>query len=44
MTHTYYISELDRFGDLLFNAEFPAGVNTSRTYLLTWHPGGFTWP
>jgi Arylsulfotransferase (ASST) len=31
-----YVSEFDRFGHLLFNAEFPAGVNTYRAYLLPW--------
>jgi Arylsulfotransferase (ASST) len=32
-----YFSEFDRFGRLAFNAEFPAGVNTYRAYLLPWH-------
>ncbi|HEY2767623.1 MAG TPA: arylsulfotransferase family protein [Solirubrobacteraceae bacterium] len=36
-----YFSEFDRTGNLLFNAEFPAGVNTYRAYLLPW-PGGRT--
>ncbi len=31
-----YFSEFDRWGDLLFNAEFPAGVNTYRAYLQPW--------
>jgi hypothetical protein len=26
-------------GQLLFNAQFPTGVNTYRAYLLPWHPG-----
>ena len=39
-----YFSEFDRWGDLLFNAEFPTGVNSYRAYLLPWNPsgGGFT--
>lgn len=36
-----YISEFDRAGNLLFNAELPTGVNTYRAYLLPW-PGGRT--
>jgi hypothetical protein len=32
-----YISEFDRAGRLVFNAQFPAGVNTYRAYLLPWH-------
>jgi hypothetical protein len=35
-----YFSEYDRWGDLLFNAEFPAGVNSYRAYLLPWNPAG----
>ena len=31
-----YISEFSRSGRLLFNAEFPTGVNTYRAYLLPW--------
>jgi hypothetical protein len=34
-----YISEFDPSGKLLFNAQFPAGVNTYRAYLLPWSPG-----
>ncbi len=37
-----YISEFSPRGVLLFNAQFPAGVNTYRAYLLPWnstHPG-----
>jgi Arylsulfotransferase (ASST) len=34
-----YFSEFDRSGRLLFNAEFPTGVNTYRAYLLPWGPG-----
>ncbi len=34
-----YISEFDPAGKLIFNAEFPAGVNTYRAYLLPWNPG-----
>jgi hypothetical protein len=34
-----YFSEYDQWGDLLFNAEFPAGVNTYRAYLQPWIPG-----
>jgi hypothetical protein len=36
-----YFSEFDRFGQLIFNAEFPAGVNSYRAYLLPWDPRGF---
>ena len=28
-------------GRLVFNAEFPTGVNTYRAYVLPWHPGSF---
>jgi hypothetical protein len=35
-----YISEFDPSGDLLFNAQFPAGVNSYRAYLLPWHSRG----
>jgi len=38
-----YLSEFDRWGDLLFNAEFPAGVNSYRAYLLPWGPSGGRW-
>ena len=34
-----YFSEYDTAGDLLFNAEFPAGVNSYRAYLQPWGPG-----
>jgi Arylsulfotransferase (ASST) len=34
-----YFSEFDRFGNLVLNAEFPAGVNTYRAYLLPWNAG-----
>jgi hypothetical protein len=37
-----YVSEFDRFGRLLFNAEFPAGVNTYRAYLQPW-PARWPW-
>ena len=33
-----YISEFSPSGQLLFNAEFPAGVNTYRAYRLPWPP------
>jgi uncharacterized membrane protein YgcG len=33
-----YISEFSPSGQLLLNAEFPAGVNTYRAYLLPWNP------
>ncbi len=39
-----YFSEFDRFGHLAFNAEFPAGVNTYRAYMLPWHPEGWRYP
>ncbi len=35
-----YFSEFDSYGDLLYNAEFPTGVNSYRAYLLPWNPGG----
>ncbi len=41
-----YISKFDAAGKLVFNAQFPAGVNTYRAYLLPWnspragHPTG----
>jgi hypothetical protein len=38
-----YFTEFDQWGDLLFNAEFPAGVNTYRAYLLPWNPGAGSW-
>jgi hypothetical protein len=34
-----YFSEFDPWGDLLYNAEFPTGVNSYRAYLLPWSPG-----
>jgi hypothetical protein len=34
-----YFSEFDQWGDLLFNAAFPAGVNSYRAYLQPWTPG-----
>ena len=40
-----YFSEFDRSGRLLFNAQFPAGVNSYRAYQFPWPPshgfGGF---
>jgi len=36
-----YFSEFDPSGRLVFNAEFPTGVNTYRAYILPWHPGSF---
>ena len=36
-----YFSEFDPSGRLVFNAEFPTGVNTYRAYVLPWHPGEF---
>jgi hypothetical protein len=33
-----YFSEFDRFGHLVFNAQFPQGINTYRAYLLRWPP------
>jgi Arylsulfotransferase (ASST) len=40
-----YFSEFNRFGQLIFNAEFPAGVNTYRAYLEPWpsHDSGWPW-
>jgi len=35
-----YFSEFSPSGQLLFNAELPAGVNTYRAYRLPWFPGG----
>jgi Arylsulfotransferase (ASST) len=33
-----YFSEFDPSGRLVFNAEFPTGVNTYRAYVLPWRP------
>jgi hypothetical protein len=33
-----YFSEFSPSGTLLFNAEFPAGVNTYRAYRFDWNP------
>ena len=35
-----YISEFSPSGQLLFNAQLPAGVSTYRAYRLPWHPAG----
>jgi hypothetical protein len=35
-----YFSAFDPHGNLVFNAEFPTGVNTYRAYLLPWNPPG----
>src|SRR5439155_691084 len=35
-----YFSEFSPSGQLLFNAEFPAGVNTYRAYRAPWFPFG----
>ncbi len=35
-----FFSEFSRSGNLLFNAEFPAGVNTYRAYRLPWPGSG----
>jgi Arylsulfotransferase (ASST) len=35
-----YISEFNPSGQLIFNAEFPTGVNTYRAYLQPWNPAG----
>lgn len=32
-----YFSEFDSSGNLIFNAQFPTGVNTYRAYLLPWN-------
>ena len=34
-----YFSEFNAAGHLLFNAQFPTGVNTYRAYLSSWRPG-----
>ena len=34
-----YFSEFDQAGRLLFNAQFPTGVNSYRAYLLRWAGG-----
>jgi hypothetical protein len=40
-----YFSEFDPFGKLVFNAEFPTGVNTYRAYQQQWPPSrGFNGP
>jgi hypothetical protein len=36
-----YFSEFSPFGQLLFNAQFPTGVNTYRAYLQPWPAAGF---
>jgi hypothetical protein len=33
-----YFSQFSASGQLVFNAEFPAGVNSYRAYRLPWHP------
>ncbi len=33
--------KFDPSGRLVFNAEFPSGVNTYRAYVLPWRPGEF---
>jgi hypothetical protein len=35
-----YISEFSLSGQLLFNAELPAGLTSYRAYRLPWHPAG----
>ena len=43
-----YFSEFAPNGQLLYNAQFPTGVNSYRAYLLPWNPGkgggGHPWP
>jgi hypothetical protein len=41
-----YFSEFSPTGQLLYNAQFPTGVNSYRAYLLPWNPGhsGGGWP
>jgi len=41
-----YFSEFSPSGQLLYNAQFPTGVNSYRAYLLPWNPGsgGHPWP
>jgi hypothetical protein len=40
-----YFSEFSPSGNLIFNAEFPAGVNTYRAYQFPWPPNhGFCFP
>lgn len=34
------LSESDSSGDVVFDAQFPAGVNSYRAYRLPWHPAG----
>ncbi|HEY2631612.1 MAG TPA: arylsulfotransferase family protein [Solirubrobacteraceae bacterium] len=36
-----YFSEFDSYGNLIFNAQLPAGVNSYRAYLLPWKGPGF---
>ena len=38
-----YFSEFAPSGQLLFNAEFPTGVNTYRAYLQPWQSGQSGW-
>jgi hypothetical protein len=35
-----YFSQFSSSGQLVFNAELPAGVNSYRAYRLPWHPAG----
>ena len=36
-----YFSEFDPSGRLVFNAQFPTGVNTYRAYVEPWRTGSF---
>jgi hypothetical protein len=36
-----YFSEFDPSGRLVFNAQFPTGVNSYRAYVLPWRPESF---
>jgi hypothetical protein len=38
-----YFSEFDPWGHLVFNAQFPAGVNTYRAYAFPWSSPSFGW-
>ena len=39
-----YFSVSSPFGQLLYNAQFPSGVNTYRAYLQPWPANGFGFP
>jgi hypothetical protein len=38
-----YVSEFSRSGALLFNAQYPTGVNSYRAYIFPWPARGDDW-